>query len=76
MLCHITFSLYLIIYTNHFLQGLAEDVESMELNVAKGRGTASWVQKTLGRSKLGWTSIWKAPTVGRTRPGWVAGPGM
>lgn len=39
MLCHITFLVYLFIHTNHFLQGLEEDAESMELNVAKSRGT-------------------------------------
>lgn len=38
MLCHGTFSLYLIVHTHHFLQGFEEDVEFVELNVAKGRG--------------------------------------
>lgn len=37
MLCHVTFLVYLFIHTNHFLQGLEEDVESMELNVAKSK---------------------------------------
>lgn len=48
----------------------------MELNVAKGRGTASasWVQLTPGRSKLGWTSGWKAPKSGENLA-WMGGWG-
>lgn len=38
MVCHITFLVSLVIRTNHFLQGLEEDAESMELSVAKSRG--------------------------------------
>lgn len=37
MLCPITFLVFLLIHTNHFLQGLEEDSESVELNVAKSR---------------------------------------
>lgn len=35
MLCHITFLVYLVVHTNHFLWDPEEDVESLELNVAK-----------------------------------------
>lgn len=43
---------YLVIYTHRFLQGLEEDAESLELNVAENRGTRE--KRTTSQPQLGW----------------------
>lgn len=86
MLCHITSLVYLVIRTNHFLQRLEEDAGSMELNVAKSRGTdrkgnslAPTGSKDPGpfqswmRVQAGWTWGRKDPTGGTAWPGGETG---
>lgn len=53
---------YLITYTNHFLQGLEEDAESMELNMEKTKNQKTEnknreVRKRRALSQLGWAEM-------------------
>lgn len=74
MLCHVTFSLYLIIHTHHFLRGLEEDVEFVELNVAKGRGISFTGSEDPGAFRTGLDFRLESPNSGEGLA-WMSGWG-
>lgn len=74
MLCRVTFSLFLIIHTQHFLQGFEEDVEFVELNVAKGRGISFTGSEDPGAFQAGLDFRLESPNSGEGLA-WMGGWG-